>query len=309
MGIFDLFSKRQKAQRGEVPDIFTYDDLPRGLRVQVVHIWDDALGADLHVPSVHNMYSFIVKTLCREYGVFTLGKSESYHRDFYQELTGFILNEKSVERLMDAIELSFRVIERVASSWDYRRMSNAQEIADDAIAELNMRFREHGVGYHFNDGVIIRVDSQFIHADVVKPALILLNQNHYAGAQQEFLKAHEHYRHGNAKEALNECLKAFESTMKTVCDLQGWSYNNNATAKNLIQVCMDRELIPTFWQNNFSSLRSLLESSIPTGRNRLGGHGQGAVATSVPTHLVAYMLHMTASAIVFLAEAEASLPR
>ena len=32
MAIFDLFSKRQKALRGDVPDVYTYDDLPNSLR-------------------------------------------------------------------------------------------------------------------------------------------------------------------------------------------------------------------------------------------------------------------------------------
>jgi hypothetical protein len=46
---------------------------------------------------------------------------------------------------------------------------------------------------------------------------------------------------------------------------------------------------------------------VPTGRNKLSGHGQGSTPKDVPDHLAAYMLHMTASAIVFLAEAEAAL--
>ena len=96
--------------------------------------------------------------------------------------------------------------------------------------------------------------------------------------------------------------------MKSICDKRGWGYAGNATAKNLIQACLDNGLIPAFWQQNFTSLRSLLESSVPTGRNKLGGHGQGASTTSVPDHLVAYMLHMTASALVFLGDAEATLP-
>jgi len=182
------------------------------------------------------------------------------------------------------------------------------EIADGAIEELNNRFKEHGVGYQFTNGQIIRIDSEFIHTEIVKPALNLLGQQHYAGAQQEFLKAHEHYRKGNAKEALSECLKAFESVMKAICDKRGWSYGNNATAKPLIQACFDNELIPSFWQSHYSSLRNLLECSVPTGRNKLSGHGQGTTPVSVPNHLVAYMLHMTASSIVFLAEADEKAP-
>ena len=76
----------------------------------------------------------------------------------------------------------------------------------------------------------------------------------------------------------------------------------------MIQICFDNGLIDPFWQSHYSSLRSLLESGVPTGRNKLSGHGQGTTPTTVPDHLVAYMLHMTASALVFLAEAEKNLP-
>lgn len=51
----------------------------------------------------------------------------------------------------------------------------------------------------------------------------------------------------------------------------------------------------------------MLESSIPTGRNKLSGHGQGTTPTNIPDYLVAYMLHMTASTVVFLATAEKNL--
>ena len=44
MGIFDLFSKRQKRIRGDVPDVYTYDTLPNPLRVQIIHIWSDTIG-------------------------------------------------------------------------------------------------------------------------------------------------------------------------------------------------------------------------------------------------------------------------
>jgi len=95
--------------------------------------------------------------------------------------------------------------------------------------------------------------------------------------------------------------------MKAICDKRKWGYQPNATAKPLIQVCFDNNLIPSFWQQQLSSLRSMLESSIPTGRNKLSGHGQGTVPTVAPDYLVAYMLHMTASTLVFLTTAEKKL--
>ena len=81
MSIFDLFSKRQKKLRGEVPDVYTYDKIPQPLKVQIVHIWRDTLGdvgqyhQDRHV---YDCYKFIVETLCREYGVFKLPGAEEY---------------------------------------------------------------------------------------------------------------------------------------------------------------------------------------------------------------------------------------
>lgn len=118
------------------------------------------------------------------------------------ELVNFFLNEENVEKALDAVELSFKFIDHFTRSYNYLYRNNASEIADGAIEEINNRFKEHGVGYQFTNGQIVRIDSEFIHAEVVKPALKLLDQQHYAGAQQEFLKAHEHYRKGNAKEAV-----------------------------------------------------------------------------------------------------------
>jgi hypothetical protein len=309
--VFDLFSKRQKRLRGDVPDVYVYDKIPQALRVQVVHIWRDALGnTDEYrqgYNGVYEGYKLIVDTLCREYGVFRLPPADAYgDQDYFAELANFLLGVPEAEKALDAIELSVRYIDRVTRRFEYLRRGNASEIADAAIAELNARFREQGVGFQYADGEIIRIDSEFVHAEVVKPALAILHERQFAGPQAEFLKAHEHYRHGNHKEALAECLKAFESVMKAICDKRKWKYGPQATSKVLIEVCLQEGLIPAFWQQHFSALRSLLETGIPTARNRLGGHGQGASIVEVPGYLVGYVLHMTAAAIVFLVEAERS---
>ena len=313
MGIFDLFSKRQKQLRGDVPDVYTYDAIPQPLRVQIVHIWQDALGNadDYHdsYKGAFGAYKFVVETLCREYGLFKLSGAKDYgDRNYLSELANFVLQQEDIERVLDAIELSFRFIEKLTRNFDYLRRQRASEIADEAIEELNSRFQEHGVGFQFIDGEIIRIDSKLIHAEVVKPALLLLHKKEYAGAQAEFLKAHEHYRHGNSKEALIECLKAMESTMKAICSKRKWQYPPTATCSTLIQICIDNGLIPTFWTQHFSALRSTLESGVPTARNKLGGHGQGASVVTVPGHIAAYVLHMTAACLVFLVESEKVLP-
>jgi hypothetical protein len=286
-----------------------YDKLPNALLTQIVHIWHDVIGENMHIRSVQELYEDIASILRREYGVFRLPGTERHSNTHaIYELENFFLNETNIDRVLDVVEITFKAIDSITRDVGYQGYSNASKLADSAISELNTRFKEHAVGFQYSNGEIVRVDSALIHAEVVKPALRLLNGPKFVGAQEEFLKAYEHYRHGNEKEALNECLKAFESMMKGICDKRGWTYKANGTAKDLIETCLSKGLIPPFWQQSFTALRSLLESSIPTGRNKLGGHGQGAVATTVPPYLVGYMLHMTASALVFLGEAEAALP-
>ena len=44
MSIFNIFSKRQKQLRGDLPDVYVNDEIPQALRVQIIHIWYDVLG-------------------------------------------------------------------------------------------------------------------------------------------------------------------------------------------------------------------------------------------------------------------------
>jgi hypothetical protein len=316
MAVWDLYSKRRKRELGQVPDVFTYDRLSNELRTQIVHIWGEAIGTpyyDAHdsTGKIQETYQEIVQILRREYGVFKLSDARDPQdaRDAHSDLTTWFLSEKNDERVLDAIELTFRIIDKYCGQSDYIYGRKNRKIADDAIQELNIRFKEHGIGYQFTDGQIVRVDSQFIHAEAVIPALKLLRGKMYAGAQEEFLSAYEHYRHGKKEEALVDACKSFESAMKAICDKRGWTYDKNkATATDLVNICLAEGLIPSFWQTHFAALRAVLQSGIPTARNRQAGHGSGTqTRPEPPDELVSYVLHMTASTILFLAETETRL--
>ncbi|WP_334974002.1 STM4504/CBY_0614 family protein [Nostoc sp.] len=306
MKVYDIYSKRQKRLMGEFPDIYQYDDIPRQLRIQIVHIMNDAIGAYSNHKETANIFQVIHDILCREYGMLSF---EGIFSDGYKaDVINFMLGSNDTKQVIDVVELSFQLI-YITYRLDNIRYYTAPKITlENAIEELNFRFTEHGVGYQYESGEIIRVDSQIIHAEAVKPVLLLLSDTRFKGANEEFLKAHEHYRHGRYKECLVDCLKAFESTMKTICDIQGWSYQPTDTVKKLIDICFQNNLIPTYLQNQFTSLKSNLESGIPTVRNKNGGHGQGSQPITVPQYFAAYQLHITASTILFLLEAEKSLP-
>ncbi len=222
MTIFDLYSKRKKRLLGDVPDVFTYDKIPHALKVQIVHIWKDSLGNEneyYNRKKVSSTYEAITETLCREYGVFQLQGKDYERRDYMSELINFFLNETDCDKAIDVIELSFRAMDNVSRSYNYRLTDSYNEIADEAINELNSRFKEHGIGYQYEEGEILRVDSQLLHQEVIKPTLKLLNSKYYTGAQQEFLNAYEHYRHNKHKEALNDALKSFENSGDSILNL------------------------------------------------------------------------------------------
>lgn len=295
MGILDIFSKRNKDNQ---KSIFKYDEIPQPLRVQIAHIWRDAIGqyatGSYYTHSSSNAtWDFIHKALCKEYGLVSLS-SKGYN--VLDKCICFLQEEKSVERVLDIIELSFRVIDKKIrherASWSDKGITQPP---DDAIQELNKRFQEHGIGYQYLNGKIVRVDSDFIYREAVEPAVNLMFGEGFEGASEEFMKAHEHFKKGNDKEAVTEALKAFESTMKTIFIKKGWELPNKQNANPLIKKLIEEGLIPQFQENSLLGL--------PTIRNNLTAHGQGEKSVEIPRHLVAYALHLCATNIVFLIEA------
>ena len=310
MPVVDLFSKRQKRLRGEFPDVFQYEFIPYELRVKIIQIWEyvfekpeyHAYGGVYFPESTAEVYELIHTTLLHQYGRFTLCKE--FDSDF-DAISKFLLETQETEKAIDVIEFSFACIDTHVRDNAYL-FKNAVISPDEAIDELNYRFREHGVGYQYEYGQIIRVDSEFIHSEAMKPALKMLSEPMYKGANEEFLSAHAHYRLKRYKECLNDCLKSFESCLKAICDKWSWNYDKEKdTANRLIQIVFDKELIPTFMQSHFSALKSLLASGVPTVRNRRSGHGQGSQIVDVPNYIAAYALHLTASNILLLASADA----
>lgn len=178
MPITDLYSRRQKILQGELPEIFTYESLPKKLRVQIVHIIRDSIG-ELSDEYGHDypsqIYSHIDKVLSKEYGVFSL-KKNGYQKSVRDIVLDFVLEEKSIEKVLDVIELAFSIIDKyVRKTYLESRYHTVSQGPDDAIIELNQRFKENGIGYSYSSGEIIRMDSTLVHENITSPTLILLH--------------------------------------------------------------------------------------------------------------------------------------
>ena len=147
MPIYDIFSKRQKRIRGEFPDVYQYGTIREALRYQVIHIWEDIFRG----PSRVSVYGLINDRLSREYGKPSLGGSSSSDTTIVHNF--FLITDDTYEAI-DVIEESFKIIDKDVRNrpleFGGRKIS-----PDEAIEELNYRFREHGVGYRYESGQII----------------------------------------------------------------------------------------------------------------------------------------------------------
>jgi len=302
--IWDTYSKRQKQLSG-VADVFTYDEIPKALRVQIWNIWQECFGDSMRAGSHNPAYVELHKRMANELGM--LAFPPTNHRILDADLIKeFFINSATTREALDMIDMAFRYAIHMHKNRRWSDAYDAELLPLEAIEQLNARLLQHGVGYSFIDGdspQLIRKDNEHLHQEAVLPALCLLHEEGFAGADAEYRKAHEHYRHGRYKECLNECLKAFESTLKTICSKRKWARKETDTAKTLIDTCLTNGLLPAFMQSHLGTVKSALESAIPTVRNKLSGHGQGEQPKAVPEFYAEYLLHETAATIVFLVSA------
>lgn len=295
MTVHDLYSKRRKRELGQVPDVFTYE-VPQPLRVQVIGIID-AIFADERMLQ-RQFYENLHSALAHEYGVFTLGLGSND----YVRMVDFFCKKATSEESLDFIELAFSIFRNWTMTRNEPYGVRSRALAN-AIPELDTRFLEHGVGYSFVDGKIIRKDSEILHKEVVLPTLHFLHQPIFKGPNEEYLRAHEHFRHGEHEECISDCLKALESTLKVICSEMGWDITGCDTAKRLLDICWNNHLLPDFLASQFTSVRNVLESGTPTVRNKVSGHGRGKETRKVPAYFSSYLLHLTGTSILLLGNA------
>ena len=306
LAVIDLFSFRKRVAEGEAPDVFVYNDIPNELRVQIVHIWRDAIGISGSFDQYNTeAWDIIHGIVAREKGLFELADGPFTH----QQCEAYLLGSKSVDDVLDIVEVSFRWIDRSGRELShYAREGLGIEIpASEAIEELNKRFMRAGVGYQFEDGIIFRVDSGLLHSEVVKPVVRYLQDKSFSGPRDEFLSAHAHYRAGGLKEAITDANKAFESALKAICNARSWEYPAGARASDLVAVVRQKGLLPDYLERSFEQLAATLKTGLPQIRNQESAHGQGPVPRETPDYVAAYALHLAAAKILFLVKAHKAM--
>jgi len=306
MSRYEVFANRNKEYKY---DVLEYEYLSPKLRNQIQYIFQDALRINNAGASDGERFDghfvYIRNFLCRELGISALYHSRyGEYMTASEECEGCLMDSEDTELVLSLIELCIRSIEELRNDLSPIYKYRYEEVGlfldmNEAIEELNLRFRRAGLGYEFLNGFLIRKDSEYIHEEVTKPALHLLQEEGFEGALAEFLEAHDHFRKKENKSCINSASNAFESVMKTMCIKFGWEVKGSGTSSQLIQALVENGLVPNYLDSYMASLRSL-----STVRNKKTGHGQGEVSLPpVPDFFVNYALHLCATNIVFLIEA------
>lgn len=293
--MYKLYSERIRNRDGE-PEVYIYDEFSEAFRNQVFYIMCDILDEYDN----EGFWDYMHDEFSREKGLKKMGPySENFKKDNIEQYVG----EASSEDFLDLVDFVFCLFDDVCRNAQpqYRFDLDTNKMVDAAINELNYRFRQHNFGYEFVNGEIIRIDNKVMHQEVVKPALRLLYEEGFDGAEEEFRKAFEYRRKGDNRNAILEAGKSFESTMKTICDKKGYTYDKaKDTAKTLINILENNNFYPIYMSSHMASLRNTLETGLPVVRNKNAGHGQGSTVVPISDEFAEYALNLAATNIVLL---------
>lgn len=297
--MYELLSKRIKNADGE-PEVFTYNSFPQAFRNQVFYILEDVL--EPYSTYSENLWDIFEKKFCREKGLKGMGYGKLQNGYGKFSIEKYFKDCDDID-FLDAIDYFFYLIDKkirtIKSEYQYDYDADGEINA--AIAELNYRFKQHNLGYEFANSQIITIDSTFLHKTAVKPALKILFEEGFEGAEDEIRNAYERRRKGDNKNAILEAGKAFESTMKIICDKQGYAYDKNKdTAQKLITILENNGFYPSYMNAHLTSIRTTLETGLPVVRNKVAGHGQGNQIITIPDEYTDYALHLAATNILFL---------
>lgn len=311
--IYALYSKRNKLASQAIE----YDILNPALKNQVWHIVNDFFDSiEGQWPAMVShiserlsvMWKDIYTILCREYGLEKL--PQTYHLVSHEiDIEKYFKGLEDIERQLDILEIICTKIEKIGIIFSIEEVSLNYD-RKEALSDINTRLQEHGIGYRYRDGEIIKVPSEFTYAQAIQPALTLLNQRGFENAKEEFLSAFEHYKRGEREyeEALTDCLKAIESTIKIIATVRSWNFNQTDTAKPLINLVLKEGLIPSYSESFLAGVRNTLESGVPTLRNKLGGHGKGVEVRIVDEASMHYCINLTSSVILYLVQRHQEIP-
>jgi hypothetical protein len=162
--------------------------------------------------------------------------------------------------------------------------------------EVNQLLAIHRSEWRFVNGAATRMDSEYLHEEIVAGSLHLMEEVRAAGAQEEFQDALAAFDSGDFKKAVTEAHKSVESTMKCVLERQTGNFGG------LLAAVVKSGIVPEYYKEFLTHFQKLALGAVKE-RNLPGrGHGQGAETQDVSPALAHFALHLAGTINVFLLE-------
>ena len=279
--LLDVYSMRES---DNVKDIFKYDNPTQMFKNRLFYLMKDEMKIIEFVKLYKGitLHCGIARNIKETY----LESPDVFQSDFISGFEKLINSQNSINFFLDLIEIFLD-----------QYQGNKQTI----LKSINKILLLDSLGYQIDDikNQIIRIDSSHTYQDIIKPTLLLLNNDKFKNIDDEYRKAFEELKNGNYETVLVEANKAFESTMKIICDLKGYGLPNRHTATSLIAHLRQNDFITNFQDEKFNGLAKTLES-ISITRNNQAGHGQGSQTRNLSVIFAEYALRVTASNILLL---------
>lgn len=187
------------------------------------------------------------------------------------------------DEVLDFLEFAFRTV-------DFDRHQQA-------VDEINFVFEDVGIGFRFSDFVTLnpsmipvgkntfrpnvrfpeahRITDGHVYQTVVQPVLHFLSDARFSVTCDELMKAMAAARQSQTEDAITLAGAAYESCLKTIMSIKGWTYDDKMTCAKLVQVLSDRGVVPSFYESCLTSPGTI--------RNKLSdAHGRGPEKVNEP---------------------------
>lgn len=294
--------KMLQARAGK-PVVVSFDKMPPTLRSQIFDILIYAAGDPeterySRTTPATRLWNQIVRNVRHERGLQVLSRSSNLP---HHQWTFYLQDVNNIDYALEAVEIALRTVQEEHSG---PHSQSGQKKVREAISQINKRFGQHLVGYQFVSpgelGIIVRTDSQYMHQEVIEPAMAHLHNARFDSALDQFMEAQKRQLRGDVTGALVEASKALETTLKTICDRKLWTYPANAGAADLAKLVVSNGLIPPSAVADPNWIPGLLTDTSATIRNKIGAHSTGSQPSTAPDYFAVWGVHLAAANIVFL---------
>jgi len=302
-GLAKMVTKRYFDQRErftENPEIFTYDDLPEDFRHKVAYVFED-------------LYEFLRDKMM------LVGREDWPDQLWRREIVRALGIPKPPPSITDYLVTSgvpefFRGVEAFLEAAFFAAGGSLYEnVRDechshlgDAVRQINKVLLYYALGYEIDipkeqredEPVlqVIRKDTQYTHAEMVKPALRLLGGEEFRHAEEQFRDAHREFQQGHYADSITDASASVETVLKVVLGV------DEGTAKVLLKKAAEEGYFPSFLADSVGQWVNLF-LELPTVRNRFGdahGKGKNQPDEAEMQRLARLALNLAASHILFI---------